>query len=69
MIVSSAVNPHSLRQRIIALAVGQSLAVSVDEHADTSVRHYASNLGFLMGRKYLTRIARESREIIVTREV
>jgi hypothetical protein len=41
----------------------------VDEHADTSVRHYASNLGFLMGRKYRTRIARESREIIVTREV
>lgn len=65
---TNAVNPNSLRQRVIALEVGQSLFVSIDEHSETVARHYASQIGFRYNRTYSAKRDRERRGYVITRE-
>jgi hypothetical protein len=66
--IANATNPNSLRQHIIALEVGQSIFISMDEHAESTARHYASLLGFKFNRTYRTRIDRANRGYLITRE-
>lgn len=68
MIVGSSINPNSLRQRVIALEPGQELFVSIDEHTDSAVRHYASHLSFLLGRKYRAKVDRANRGYRIIRD-
>lgn len=60
-------NP-SLRKRVIDLQVGDSITIPVDSVSDTTIRSYASDLGFLMQRKYSTRRDREARTYTITRQ-
>ena len=62
------INPNSLRQRMIALAVGEVMFVSMEEHAETTVRNYASTLCFTSERKYTVARDKERRGVTVTRE-
>ena len=62
------VNPNSLRQRIIALAVNEGMFVSMDDYSENSARHCASELGLIFGRIYKVNRRREERGFIITRE-
>lgn len=58
----------SFRRRIIDLEIGQSLTISVEEVGYTTIRGYASDLGFAYQRKYSTHRDRESRTYTIIRE-
>lgn len=57
----------SLRQRVLSLGVGESISIPVQLHAYTTIRSYASDLGFATGRTYSTRRDREARIYTITR--
>jgi len=61
-------DPNSLRQRILALAVGEFLFVPFDESKENTVRNYASTLSFLEARRYSVSRDRVRQGVTVTRE-
>lgn len=61
-------NPNSLRQRMLALEVGDSMFVPIEESAETTVRNYASTLKFIGGRSFKVSRDRDRHGVTVTRE-
>lgn len=57
----------SLRSRVLDMKVGERIVVSVQEHSYTTIRSYASDLGFATGRSYSTSRNREERTYTITR--
>ena len=57
----------SLRARVLAMEVGEEITVPVTEYGYTTIRGYASDLGFAANRKYSTRRNRESRTYTIIR--
>lgn len=57
----------SFRQRIIDMEIGESITISVDKVGYTTIRVYASDLGFAYKRKYSTHRNRAERTYTITR--
>lgn len=57
----------SLRQRVLEMKIGDRIIVPVKEHAYTTIRSYASDLGFATGRSYSTKRNREERTYTIIR--
>ena len=57
----------SLRARVLAMEVGEEITIPVSEYGYTTIRGYASDLGFAANRKYSTRRNRESRTYTIIR--
>lgn len=57
----------SFRQRVLEMKVGEAITIPVQEHSYTTIRSYASDLGFATGRKYSTKRNREARTYTITR--
>lgn len=57
----------SFRQRIINLEEGQSISIPVEEVGYTTIRSYASDLGFIYKRRYSTHRDRVERTYTITR--
>lgn len=57
----------SFRQRIIDMETGESITIPVEEVGYTTIRGYASDLGFAFMRKYSTHRNREDRTYTITR--
>ena len=57
----------SFRQRIIDMKEGESLTIPVNEVGYTTIRNYASDLGFAYNRRYSTQRNREERTYTITR--
>lgn len=62
------VNPNSLRQRMLALAVGETMFVPLAVCAETTVRNYASTLKFIGGRSFKVSRDHDRHGVIVKRE-
>ena len=58
----------SFRQRILDLEIGGQIVIPVDEVGYTTIRSYASDLGFAYERRYSTHRNREERTYTITRE-
>lgn len=57
----------SFRQRVLDMRVGEKITIPVSENAYTTIRSYASDLGFATGRSYSTKRNREERTYTITR--
>jgi hypothetical protein len=57
----------SFRQRVINLDRGESITISVEEVGYTTIRGYASDLGFAYNRRYSTHRNRAERTYTITR--
>ena len=57
----------SLRKQIINMEPGDTLTVPVGSCGYTTLRSYASELGYLFLRKYSTSLDRENRTFKITR--
>lgn len=57
----------SFRQRILNMLPGESLTIPVTEIGYTTIRTYASDLGFAFNRRYSARRNREERTYTITR--
>lgn len=57
----------SLRKKVIEMQVGESIVIPVAEYGFTTIRSYASELGFQLERKYTARRDREARVYTITR--
>lgn len=57
----------SLRSRILALGIGDQITIPVTEYGYTTIRSYASDLGFMTGNRYSTARDRETRTYTITR--
>lgn len=57
----------SFRQRILDMGVGEQITIPVDRVGYTTIRAYASDLGFAYRRKYSTHRNREERTYTITR--
>ena len=57
----------SLRQRVLEMKIGERIVVPVKEHSYTTIRSYASDLGFATGRTYSTCRNREERTYTIIR--
>jgi hypothetical protein len=58
----------SFRQQIIDMKMGETITISVDVIGYTTIRTYASDLGFAFNRKYSTTRNRANRTYTITRE-
>ena len=58
----------SFRQRIINMEMGESITIPVEEVGYTTIRGYASDLGFAYDRKYSTHRNRADRTYTITRK-
>ena len=58
---------RSFRQQIIDMQPGESITVPVTEVGYTTIRGYASDLGFAYMRRYSTHRNREERTYTITR--
>ena len=58
---------RSFRQRIIDMNRGESITIPVEQVGYTTIRGYASDLGFAYKRKYSTHRNREERTYTITR--
>lgn len=58
----------SFRQRILDLEIGGRIIIPVDEVGYTTIRSYASDLGFAYQRRYSTHRDRVTRTYTITRE-
>jgi hypothetical protein len=56
---------HDLKNEIREMAVGQRLSFPMDRLA--VVRTYASEIGFVLNRRYKTFADKETRSVVVTR--
>lgn len=61
-------NINSLRSRMSGMAVGETLVVPLGTYSWTTVRSYASDLGWVLERKYSVHRDRDARTYNVTRE-
>jgi hypothetical protein len=57
----------SFRQRVIDMEVGDSITIPVTEVGYTTIRGYASDLGFAYNRRYSAHRNREERTYTITR--
>ena len=57
----------SFRARVINMQRGESITIPVEQVGYTTVRGYASDLGFAYKRKYTTHRNREERTYTITR--
>lgn len=57
----------SFRKRVIDMEVGESITIPIDVIGYTTIRGYASDLGFAYNRKYSTRRNRAERTHTITR--
>ena len=57
----------SLRQRIINMEIGESITIPLTEVGYTTIRGYASDLGFAYNRKYSTHRNRSERTYTINR--
>ena len=57
----------SFRKRIINMQRGESITISVEQVGYTTIRGYASDLGFAYKRKYSTHRNRDERTYTITR--
>ena len=57
----------SFRRRIIEMEIGDSFSIPVTEIGYTTIRGYASDLGFAYNRKYSTHRNREDRTYTIKR--
>lgn len=60
-------NTKSLRRMVMEMNIGNVLHLSIDTYSASTIRHYASELGWAMGRKYSVARNRELREYQVLR--
>lgn len=60
-------NKMSFRQRVIAMEVGDTIVIPVQEYGYTTIRSYASDLGFALNRKYKTRRNKKERTYSIVR--
>lgn len=58
---------RSFRQRIIDMKRGESITIPVEQVGYTTIRGYASDLGFAYKRRYSTHRNREERTYTITR--
>ena len=58
---------NSIRNRLIEMEPGAVLTFPIEVIGSSTIRSYASDLSFLLDRKYSTRRDRDARQIIVTR--
>jgi hypothetical protein len=58
---------QSFRQRIINMEKGDTIIIPVEVVGYTTIRTYASDLGFAYNRKYTTRRNRAERTYTITR--
>lgn len=59
---------NSIRGRLIEMEPGAMLAFPIEVIGSSTIRSYASDLSFLLGRRYVTRRDRATRQVIVKRE-
>lgn len=64
---SNFMDNQSFRRRIINMARGESITIPVEQVGYTTIRGYASDLGFAYKRKYSTHRNREERTYTITR--
>lgn len=57
----------SFRKRVIDMEVGESITIPIEEVGYTTIRGYASDLGFAYNRKYSTHRDRVKRTHTITR--
>ena len=57
----------SFRQRILNMEMGESITIPIEEIGYTTIRTYASDLGFAYLRKYTTHRNRMERTYTITR--
>ena len=57
----------SFRSRVINMQRGESITIPVEQVGYTTIRGYASDLGFAYKRKYSTHRNREERTYTITR--
>jgi hypothetical protein len=57
----------SLRAQIVKMRVGEQLTIPVTEYGYTTIRSYASDLGFAYNRKYSTKRNRQDRTYTIVR--
>lgn len=57
----------SLREQVLKMQVGEQLTIPVTEYGYTTIRSYASDLGFAYNRKYSTKRNREERTYTIVR--
>jgi len=57
----------SFRKRVIDMKVGESITIPIEEVGYTTIRGYASDLGFAYNRKYSTHRNRIERTHTITR--
>ena len=62
------VNNKSLRASILDLAVGEELTIPVSLYGYTTIRSYASDLGFAINGKFRTKRNKVARTYTITRE-
>ena len=62
------VNSKSLRASILELAVGEELTIPVSLYGYTTIRSYASDLGFAINGKFRTKRNKVARTYTITRE-
>ena len=60
-------NNTSLRARVLAMKVGEEITIPVSEYGYTTIRSYASDLGFAANRKYSARRDRVKRTYTIIR--
>lgn len=58
----------SLRAQIVKMQVGEQLTIPVSDYGFTTIRSYASELGFAYDRKYSTKRNRQERTYTITRK-
>ena len=58
----------SFRRRILDLEIGEQIVIPVSEVGYTTIRGYASDLGFAYERKYSTHRDRATRTYTIKRE-
>jgi len=58
---------ESLRSRVLALAIGESLTVSLADYGYTTIRSYAYELGVGADRKFTTHRDRRERTYTILR--
>ena len=57
----------SFRQRVLDMEIGDNITIPVTEKSYTTIRSYASDLGFATGRRYSSHRNREERTYTITR--
>lgn len=57
----------SLRKRVLDMEVGDTITIPVEAHSYTTIRSYASDLGFAANRRYSTSRNRAERTYTIIR--